>query len=124
MVCEDKTLIFLKSDKIFKKLEFPSIMLIENLIMDHSKKRHNEPRLIIPNMRLAYPFVFSVQELEKWENNDYLQNVCLTCENFYEEDEKLLIPYSGVCFSGDFYRIYVCFKNELCVLDIKRAAGS
>ena len=111
VICEDNQMVFVKKERIFKKCQFPSNMLMDELIMDCSKRNFNEPRLIIPCKNLTYPYVFTVRELDEWENKEYLEKIDQVCKNYYMDDEKFESSYQGLCFNSSFFRIYVCFKE-------------
>ena len=63
VVCEGNKLAFLKKDKVFKVMDFPSIMLMEKMVVDYHKKSPEEACLIVPSKKEHYPFVFSLREL-------------------------------------------------------------
>ena len=67
VVCEGNRLVVVKNEKMLKSLQIPSKMLMESLVLDHEKRDENEPRLIVPCQDLTFPYVFSVQELIKWQ---------------------------------------------------------
>jgi hypothetical protein len=124
IVCKDNKLVVAKNEKMLKSLQIPSKMLMEGLVLDHEKRDETEPRLIVPCQDLSFPYVFSVQELSKWQEEDYLQSVTKICENYYEIDEKLADPYQGMCFSAAQNKIYVCLAHEILILNVRKAGAA
>lgn len=61
IVCKDSRLVVMKNDKVVKSLQIPSIMMMENLVLDHEKRDESEPRLVVPCRDLTFPYVFSVR---------------------------------------------------------------
>ena len=123
IVCKDNRLVVMKNEKMLKSLQIPSKMLMENMVLDHEKRDESEPRLVVPCSDLTFPYVFSVNELSRWQEPNYLQKVTEICQNYYEIDEKLTEPNSGMCFSATQNKIYVCLAHEILILNVKKSGA-
>ena len=93
--------------------------MMNKLVMDFERKSYHEPRLIVPCKDNKFPYVFSVNELEKWENKGYLSEVCSICEKYYrDEDDVQLSVECKFSLNANLNQVCVCSIKEFYIFEM------
>lgn len=121
VVLSDGELLFLQKDKIVKKCNYPSIMLMEQMVVDSTRRESFQAKVVVPNQSLRFPFVFTGSQLERWSEEGYLNEVTQLCLKYYLEDEYLPSGEFTITFSSLHNKVYVCLPTHILILSVKRS---